>query len=309
VFRRILVTLDGSRFAEAALPAALELARKAPGQIRLLTVQDPGWAFGNEAGWRFEDEGATETARKSARRYIEDVRERIEPLCPQVTTVVREGYTSDEILDEADAFGADVLVMATHGRGPIARLWLGSVASACARKARRPTLLIHPMNAGSLEGAESVIRRIVVPLDGSELSERALGRGTELAMLFRCPLELVRVVPAPWVADPEFFPRDVAQAEAALEKQLAAAVRYLDRKGAAARAWGVEVSTQAVAAVDAGPAIVEAAGGDAIVMTTRARTGFDLALMGSVADAVVRAATGPVLVIPPTAASATRTAA
>jgi nucleotide-binding universal stress UspA family protein len=299
MFRRILVTLDGSSFAEAALPAAVELARQSGGKLRLLTVQDPGWAYINELGWTFVDESAGDAARKAATRYMEETRARLEAQGATVSIAVRNGFTADEILHEADEFDADVIVMATHGRRPLRRFWLGSVASECARRASRPTLLIHPGGTKAAASLEPSVQRVVVPLDGSVFSERAVPSGLELSILFGCPLVLMHVVYDLTVADAEFFPQTIAETERILDHERAGALAYLDKVASPIRAWGLEVTTCARTAGEAAPVIVAEAGSDMIVMATHARTGLGRVFMGSVTDAVVRSAVGSVLVIPP----------
>ena len=293
MFRRILVTLDGSEFAEAALPAAAGLARKTGAQLRLLTVHDSGWAL-VDGEW-------SDAARIRARRYLESMRELVEPIGHDVSTCVRDGFAVEEILAEADTFDADLIVMATHGRGPMSRFWLGSVADQCVRRGHRPLLLVRPRAAGEAPSAPLTVGRVVVPLDGSELSERALGRAMEVARLFDSPMTLLRVLPDQSALASEIFPPEAANlaVEWAAEAKEEAA-RYLSEVSAWLVEWGIQPSARVEDDGEAVPeAIVHEAHGDLVVMATHARTGLGRAFLGSVADAVVRSATGPVLVIPP----------
>jgi nucleotide-binding universal stress UspA family protein len=301
MFRRILVTLDGSEFAEAALPAAAAIARKSGGELRLVTVEDPGWRFITESGWAYIDSDAEAAARAAAAAYMESTRARMLESCPRVTTVVRAGYPVDEIIAEADEYDADVVVMATHGRGAMSSLWLGSVTNQCMRHIHKPMLLVRPDEgaAGRPEGL--ALQRLVVPLDGSEFSERALGPAIGLANLFGSRIELTRLVHDLSVADPEFFPHTVAHTTEIVEHDRAAASEYLEHVAEPLRAWGLAVATHAAPAPEAAPAVVSEAQGDVIVMSTHARSGLERAFLGSVAQSVVRASEGPVLVIPPQA--------
>src|SRR5688500_14254331 len=199
MFQRMLLTLDGSEFAEAALPAAVGLAAKTGAELRLLTVHDSGWALVN-GEW-------IDPASSRAARYLEKIRTLVEPIWPDVSATVTDGFVVDEILRVADEFGADLSVMATHGRGPISRFWLGGVANQCLRRACRPMLLVRPREPGTpREPGSLAVRRIVVPLDGSALAETALGPALELADRFAIPVTAARVVPSNVVVAYELLP-------------------------------------------------------------------------------------------------------
>jgi nucleotide-binding universal stress UspA family protein len=291
MFRRILVTLDGSDFGEAALPAAVGLARTCGAQLRLLSVHDSGWGH-PDGGWA--------DVRSDAGRYLERTRALLAPLHPAVSTSLREGFVPDEILNEARDFSADLIVMATHGRGPISRFWLGSVAGHCLRRAHRPLLLVRPHGRGTpaRDGALAV-RRVVVPLNGSELAERALIYALQLADLFGSPLALVRVVQEHAMFETEMIPETRQTNAEMLEDAQLAAQAYLEGIVERVGEWGFTPAT--VVAVDdqVARAVLSHAGADLLVMATHARTGLDRAFLGSVTDAVVRSSAGPVLVIPP----------
>lgn len=298
MFRRILVPLDGSTFAEGALPVAATLARMSGGKLRLVSVEDSVLPSLNEAGWTFEDETGVAVS-STAERYLERTRERIQAGGASVSSALREGAPSDGILREAEAFGADLIVMATHGRTGLDRFWLGSVAQECARQGHRPVLLIRPAQSGQRPIGEFAIGRVVVPLDSSEFAERALRPAMELANLFGASIELVRVVYDLTVADSEFFPQTVARTDQIVAHEQAAALAYLEKVAEPVRAMGLTVSTSAPSSAEAAVALVNRAGTDLIVMVTHSRSGLAKAFLGSVTEAVSRSAAGPVLVIPP----------
>ena len=299
MFRRILVALDGSPFAEAALPAALGLARRSNAEVRLVTVRDFGLPPPGELG-ASSRAGLTERAiQDEAQRYLEALGEELERSWPRISSILRLGEPAEEIVREADAFRADALVMATHSHGPLTRSWLGSVATECLHRANRPVLLVHPHARRDPERWDADVRRVVVPLDGSELAERALGPAIELANLHGCPITLLRAIHQLSVADPEFFPDRVATTDRLVTLDRSDAQAYLDEIARPLRDWGLEVGTSVAAGPSTAGAIVDEAGSDLLVMATHSRTGFRRAFLGSVAEAVVRAAPGPMLVIPP----------
>ena len=145
VFERILVAVDESRQAGWAIDLATRLARVHDARLILLHVvvlppSRPEFAYiepTEPGGYLRESELMLERAKDAVPRTI------------QVDTVLREGDPATEILEAAQVFGADLIVMGTHGRGPIGRVVLGSVASAVMRKSACPVLTVTHAPPGS----------------------------------------------------------------------------------------------------------------------------------------------------------------
>ena len=113
MFRRILVPLGGSLFADAALSPAIALARKTQGEIRLLCVVEPLLAAVNQF---------SETDRQWCEEYLAEASERVgREWDGALSTQLSEGRAGEEVVAEADAWNADVIVLATHGRGGLVR--------------------------------------------------------------------------------------------------------------------------------------------------------------------------------------------
>jgi nucleotide-binding universal stress UspA family protein len=294
MFRRILVTLDGSEFGEAAIPAAVGIARSSAAKLDLVSVQDVEWSMlRGESG---------EAGRGRVHRYLAGVKDRVAPIVPDVSVNVCEGHVVDEVLRAADDFGADLIVMATHGRGALSRFWLGSVAHQMIRRAYRPVLLVRPRELGAESRAGSLaVERVVVPLDGSRLAEAALRPALEIAGLFRSGVTLLRVVPEQQAPTSDLIPATFDVNAQMVSESREEASAYLDRLAARLRERGVQPDLAVPVRGQTADAILEAAGDGLIVMATHARTGLNRAFLGSVADSVVRSATGPVLVVPPEA--------
>lgn len=265
---RILVPLDGSSFAEAALPVALAIARRGRGEIRLLSVQEGTW---------------TGRAREAALRWRADYLRRadlgVHGRDVLVDHAVREGIAEHAILSEADAWDADLIVMATHGRGAISTNWLGGVSDHCLRHAQIPLLLVHP-RPSEARGADRAFlpSRLVVPVDGSEGSTKAIEAAASLAILLSVPLELVRV--------------------AAPTEDEATVREWLECDAALLRARGIDAFVRVLAGEAPATAILEDAGIEPIVISTHGAPTDAPTLLGSVADKVVRGARGAVLVVP-----------
>jgi nucleotide-binding universal stress UspA family protein len=147
MYRTILVPLDGSALAEAALTHALAMGQAGRSTIALLRVpvlhiasQPP--TLGEtlpDAMAHYDDE-----LYQRVKDYLDHLATRLPESGLAVTTDLRYGDVPTAILDYADEIGADLIVMSTHGRGGIARWLLGSVASKIVQSAHCPVLLIRP---------------------------------------------------------------------------------------------------------------------------------------------------------------------
>jgi nucleotide-binding universal stress UspA family protein len=141
----VIVPLDGSEQAEQALTHASNLARASGAPIQLVSVV--GYPYLETRGmssWALQREALDQLVREEtaqAEQYLARVRDRLAGEGFDVTTEVRRGAVDRAIV--ADSRPGDVIVMTTHGRGGVARWFLGSVAEAVVRRAPVPVLLIR----------------------------------------------------------------------------------------------------------------------------------------------------------------------
>lgn len=293
MYKQILVPLDGSLFAESALSIALGLSHRTGARLHLVTVQEaiPSFAY---------DEWESSVAAWS-NRYLQNVVERVGDLAGgEVTTRLRSGHVAETLEDEAKENGADLVVMATHGRGLLSRAWLGSVAASFIHHTGRPVLLVRPEADPPEDFApDRTFSRILVPLDGSELSESVLVDAAEFGKLFGATYHLLRVVPYPMDLSSSYLPHTVQMNQQFVNEARESAEAYLEEHAERLRARGHTVSVGAVVVPQPGHGIVseaEAEGCDFIAMATHGRTGLTRALLGSTADKVLRAAHVPLLI-------------
>ncbi len=290
----ILVPLDGSRLGEAALPAALTLAAALPADLELVSVaeHDP-----MTAGWRLSSERVHEWFVG----YLGDICDRIgEVSAVPISTKVLDGSVAERLEERAKLTGAGLIVMATHGRGPVSRAWLGSVADHVMRHVTFPVLLIRPDtdNGVSLD-ATPQFRRIVIALDGSERAEASLPWATRIGRAFHATYTLVRAVP-PHFAPSPYLPHVIEETQGRLEEEATEAHAYVER--VRTRLGSEERIVEGAVAVGVQPAaaIVRVAAeerADLIAIATHGRGGLGKLMLGSVADKVLRSATTPVLMI------------
>jgi nucleotide-binding universal stress UspA family protein len=152
---KILVALDGSILAEAALSSALDLAEKNDGTLSLLRAAE---AYALPGTDKVE---AQVTAIREAEEYLAAVVRRLADRgFRRVETHVWYGPAAAAIVEAAAAQKADMIVMSTHGRSGLGRLILGSVTESVLRGTTIPILIVRADSA-PLEiprGAESARR-------------------------------------------------------------------------------------------------------------------------------------------------------
>ncbi len=299
MYRSLLVPLDGSAFAEHALLLALGLARRAGAALNVVQVHVP-FALMYADSLSLGSYEAEARVLEQERAYLDGIVKRLASLAPvAVTSALLEGPVVAEMLSgQAAVTKADLVVMTTHGRGPLSRLWLGSVADEMVRRATTPVLLVRPHEKGVDLAAEPGLRHVLIPLDGSELAEKVLEPARALGGLMEADFTLLRVYgPAIDVAPLTDAVRE--EVEGAVEQFRVRAEEYLRRVAEGFRGQGCNVQTHAVLGQYPASAILDAAQGlgvSLIALETHGRRGLPRLLLGRVADKVIRGASVPVLV-------------
>lgn len=302
MLRSILVPVDGSSLAERALPAALDIARRAGGSVTLLRVHVPLAIVGATAEGVFTQDmlAADDALRERARTYTSDLAGRLgAEWGVRVEARVEDGSPAGLITEVAEQVNANLVIMTTHGAGGFAPGWLGSVADAVIRHSHRPVLAM-PENDAQAHQAFTP-KRIMMPLDGSARADGIIPAARDLAHLFGATIDIVRMV-APYV------PGDVASALAAdrpdpygIDAETAAAKASLDNVVAGLQEAGV--TSRSTVRVELSPVRalldhIKETDPDCVAIATQGR-GLSRLFVGSVADKLIRGAQRPVLVLRP----------
>ena len=145
MYENILVPLDGSEPAEAALPHATQLAKAVGARVTLLMVIQPISVYPQpgmvgpvvSVSMNLEDE------EEQGRQYLDRIVKRLELEGVDAGSVVKKGDPASEICDHAQENNIDLIVMSTHGRSGIRRWVYGSVAERVLRGANVPVLLVR----------------------------------------------------------------------------------------------------------------------------------------------------------------------
>jgi nucleotide-binding universal stress UspA family protein len=188
--------------------------------------------------------------------------------------------------------------MTTHGRGGLARLWLGSVADDLIRRSQVPILALRPDQASLDFGQPDMFKQILIPLDGSALAEGILEHILALGMLMQAEHILLRIVQPFTLPIGARFPAPTERDAAVTKSRRRAAQAYLSRLARKLRATGARVRTRVRVADRPAPAILAYArrrSVDLIAMSTHGHGGVRRLVLGSVADKVLRSANAPIL--------------
>jgi nucleotide-binding universal stress UspA family protein len=276
---RILAPTDFSPSAESAMRSAEYLCRQERARLDLLhVIQLPAPSYLGRLGL---DRDLRQTWIVGAREQLAELARGFAGSELEVETILREGKPWSEILDVARERGTDLICLGNSGHSALERMLLGSSAENVVRRSDVPVLIVRDR---PLTG----VRRILVPVD--------FDPGTKVAIRFAlakfpaAEISALHVVAPLPPADPVVGP--LVPNLAAIREKIR---RLLDNSGAR------EVTESVRLMADPAEAVLEAAREtevDLLVLTTHGRRGVKRAMLGSVAEKVVRHADRPVLVLP-----------
>jgi nucleotide-binding universal stress UspA family protein len=295
-FKRILVPLDGSDLAEQSLPYARAIGGSDAELILVHAVPpleaEHDWFLGRV--YATVDE-VQERAKADAHEWMLRAAHRWLGEYPNVAVEILDGEPVETIVQIAARHRADLIVLASHGRGTTGRFVFGSVADRVAQLSPVPILIVRPHDAVADVGPVR-FKRVLLPLDGSELAKTALPIGATLARAMNVPVVLIqaidillRVAPYPGAYAPP--PDLIQEAEARAADSLAESVSLLNGAG-----------VRTVVELRVGQAFDTIAGiatpGDIVVMASHGRGGIRRWLLGSVAEKLIRSGPVPVMIVP-----------
>lgn len=296
MFKHLLIPLDGSQLAEAALPVAAFLAGKLGAQvtlIHLIETNPPSQVHG-ERHLRSVDEAEAYLREVAQRSFTPDIAVDIHVHSTHIDNVAHG------ILEHAQEADYDLVIMCDHGRGGIRRFVLGSIAQEVVTDGSKPVLLVpvHDTTVASFD-----LRQIAVALDTNTEHGRSLAPAAELAKACAATMQIITVIPTVGTlpGDEAFVGRLLPLTAAALlEQDEDKATAYLDQRLEPIRRDGVTTITT-IRRGDPSAIIVdeaEKAGVDLIALGTHGPGGVDAFLGGSVARKVIGRSKIPLLLVP-----------
>lgn len=146
MYQKILVPLDGSGRAERILPHVEELALNFGAKLILLHVVQPNSIYTEPANTQFNLE-SMERREKEIEDYLNGKRGEFTEKGISAETRIEHGAIATTIYEAAQLEDVDLIAMASHGRGGLARVFYGSVASALLQRVDRPLLLVRSRQA------------------------------------------------------------------------------------------------------------------------------------------------------------------
>ncbi len=182
--------LDGSSFAEQALPFALSAARRATARLQVVVViPTPEIPF----------VVSTQFLSHLAGRWSGYLERIVEPIQgsyagPVGCQVLEGAAVAPTICAHAEHAGVDLVVMTTHGRGSLGRWWFGSVAYEILRSLSMPALFVRPGDDATEWGKEPALQHVLVTLDGSLQAERVLEPAVTLGTLMNANYTLLSAI-------------------------------------------------------------------------------------------------------------------
>jgi len=292
MYSGILVPLDGSQVAEIAIPYA-ELLAGLGSEVTLLHVCED--THGEQHNMhKLYMEKMAENTRIAALQYKAKYNRKVDVEI-KVKAVMLEGHPAEQIVDYAAREEIKMILIATHGRSGVGRWVLGSVANKVIRATNRPVNLIRAGTERTYNIATAKGPKILVPLDGSETSEKVLPYAVEMAEKINGEIILVNVaVP---VYPGEFTPSTYH--EEPWEELSAKITEYLKKISSRIEQKGIAV-TYEVRSGDAADEIIRAADeqdADLVAMTCCGRSGFGSWAFGSTMEKVLNQGHQPLLLI------------
>jgi len=272
----IVVPLDGSRLAEVALPFAEELAGRMNSDISLLTVLESADVAEHRKHLTYAKKIASMTKYHAA-KYTGNGNGN--PI--KVDIVTRTGSPAESIIDYTTKGGFKLIIMASHGRSGISHWAVGSVADKVIRSTSwQPVMLIRAKESRSDIREKRILRKALVPLDGSTESESVMPYIETIASKLEMELTLFQVIPQ--------NDNNHEAAEAYLEAKCA----ELEYKGITAN-YQLRIGSIADLIIDSADELAF----DLVAMSTHGRAGVSLWTMGSVAQKVFLGGNTPLLLV------------
>lgn len=292
--RDILVPIDFSQNSFHGLAYAVELAERLGARLTLVHVTEPA-VPPLDGAWVPADAESHERARQQLAELAHDRAGRLE-----VVTEVRLGNPPDEIDEAARRHQSDLIIMSTHGYTGLKQVLLGGITEAVIRRAPCPVLVVrsHPVSeAARLASTQPAFRSLLVPIDFSPRSERAIAYAGALAQWSGGTVSLMHVLgPSEWDEIGGWTGGDFGGSSADVQARLHAVLTRLLPANVHGKVYAGPGTP--FAQIVAGADFCRA---DLLVLTTHGRTGLAHLLCGSTAERILRHASSPVLIIPPDA--------
>jgi nucleotide-binding universal stress UspA family protein len=281
MFDNVLVPTDGSDCAQAAVGYATDLARRYDATVHALCVVDSR---------TLENAPQYDQTRKEREEVAERTCTDVSVSDVPVERAVRTDVPHEAIRRYTAEQDIDLVVMGTHGRTGVDRYLLGSVTEKVVRLSAVPVLTVKAADDGAVTYPYT---DILVPTDGSEGAEAALGPAVDIAHAYDARLHALSVI--------ETMAMGVDLRSGAILDELEAsaqsAVATVEKEATRAAVSAVDTEIRHGDPYRGIRSYVEEHDVDLVVMGTHGRSGIERYLLGSVAEKTVRTSPVPVMTV------------
>ena len=308
MYKNIMAPVDLSPMENPAISVATRLAREFDATLHLVRAVAPPVIIQPIPPMKaFEiTEQALAEEHEASRRKLEALGAEVEKEAGvRVQTTLKDGRVTQTLRDHAVEIGADVIVMASHSRGGLKRLNLGSVTDYLIRNTHIPVLVVKP-DVPLFDEAAEVTARIVVPLDGSEMAQEILPQVVALASALKATVTLLQVLTPQTYSQKRIVQPGLPWWDA----DIAAADAYLSGQAEFIAASGVTVTTDVTLNTDVPAAILDYAirnKASCLAVATNGVGGLRRFVFGTGADELTRKSPISLLVFHPSVESSTDT--
>lgn len=153
MYQRILVPIDGSPPSNAGLAEAIKLAKLTGARVRVLHVVDEMRDLTSDDRFRAMSDRVVGLIERGAQAILEEARAQVDAAGTPVDTVIFDSLSGSlitHVANQVQEWGADLIVLGTHGRRGLDRILFGSDAETIVRNCTVPVLLVR--GSPSLEG-------------------------------------------------------------------------------------------------------------------------------------------------------------
>jgi nucleotide-binding universal stress UspA family protein len=144
MYKKILLPLDGSQLAECALHHAESLARAYDSTVILFSAISTADIVGRAPANVKTFDKTMDAHRTGVENYLKELKDALTSKKIEVETHIGVEPVVKEIIETAETYDVDLVVIASHGRSGLARVFFGSVASGVVNNIKRPLMVIHP---------------------------------------------------------------------------------------------------------------------------------------------------------------------
>ena len=291
MYENVLVTLDGSNAAEIVLPYAEEIVVKFDAEIILMSV--------SEATADARDHLYRSYLDRMARQFQKELQDQGVKKEVTVRTEVLFGRPESEIIRYAQEKNVKLITMASRGGSGESPWLLGHIAGKVLRATDRPVLLVRAPADGESISRRRLIKRILLPLDGSKVGEAAIPYAESMAQTLEAELVLFQVIRLSALVASEGAAMSSDMIREEEEYRRANALAYLNsvEEGLKNKALNTSVALASGSSADQIIEYAEANAIDLIAMSTHGRSGIGRWVFGSVTDKVLHSGATAVLTV------------